>query len=661
MLAGKTLQRGKYTLEQEIGRGGFGITYRASHHYLGQPVVIKTLNESLRQAPNFAKFQRSFQDEARRLATCVHPNIVRVSDFFIEDGLPYMVMDYIPGQNLAKVVFPKNPLPEAIAIHYIRQIGAALQVVHQNNLLHRDVKPQNIILRQGTQEVVLIDFGIAREYSPDSTQTHTNMVSEGYAPIEQYLPHARRTPATDVYALAATLYALLTAKVPTAASLRDRFGMQPPRKIKPQLSEAVDWAVMHGMELEANCRPSTVAEWLELLPDNQPVIRTSTTNPLKLRPTNTGVTPALISQHEPVALAEATDESQFDVDEPPAKQSFIRGLLIGTGVAAILGIATVAFSAAFPHKPEQQQPKNSPAVVPPQASPSGDIKYDKTISLPHGENQIVTPLGQTSNPNSERQQSNSTSKGDGNPKTTITPQTKNITSQPVPSRRKQGGLSVNSNKGNVSSPTPTRRSIATPVQTSNPNSGQRSNNYEAKKSRNSSQTKSQQTPVQTPPPKTSTPNTPSPSPVESPTPNTPSPSPVESPTPNTSSPSPVESPTPNTPSPSPVESPTSNNSQPSPTVESPTLNNYQTPPASESPAPSNSQTPGESPAPRNSQTLPTTDPPVPADKSISSGDTQYQLPSDYQSSQPVQSSPTNTAPPVAQQPQSSPDPGVTQP
>ena len=168
--AGRTLQSGKYTLEQELGRGGFGVTFKATHRYLGQTVVIKTLNEALQQHPDFDKFQRQFQDEARRLASCVHPNIVRVSDFFIEDRLPYMVMDYIPGPTLDTVVF-QGPLPEATAIHYIRQIGAALQLVHQNGLLHRDVKPQNIILRQGTEEVVLIDFGIAREYTLGAPQT----------------------------------------------------------------------------------------------------------------------------------------------------------------------------------------------------------------------------------------------------------------------------------------------------------------------------------------------------------------------------------------------------------------------------------------------------------------------------------------------------------
>ena len=82
MLVGTTLQGGKYTLNQEIGKGGFGITYKATHEYLNQEVVIKTINQKLQKHPDFAKFQRQFQDEARRLATCSHPNIVRVSDFF---------------------------------------------------------------------------------------------------------------------------------------------------------------------------------------------------------------------------------------------------------------------------------------------------------------------------------------------------------------------------------------------------------------------------------------------------------------------------------------------------------------------------------------------------------------------------------------------------
>ncbi|HBL14871.1 MAG TPA: serine/threonine protein kinase, partial [Cyanobacteria bacterium UBA11162] len=214
-LVGKTLQGGKYTLERELGRGGFGVTFKATHHYLSQVVVIKTLNESMHLDPDFSRFHRLFQDEARRLALCIHPNIVRVSDFFVEAGWPYMVMDYVEGQTLQTLALQGQPLSEAIAIHYIRQIGEALKVVHQKGLLHRDVKPANIIRRQGTHDVVLIDFGIAREFSPNSTETHTNMLSEGYAPLEQYLTKEKRTPASDVYGLAATLYTLLTAQIPT--------------------------------------------------------------------------------------------------------------------------------------------------------------------------------------------------------------------------------------------------------------------------------------------------------------------------------------------------------------------------------------------------------------------------------------------------------------
>lgn len=275
-LIGKTLQDGKYTLEQELGRGGSGVTFRATHRYLGQAVVIKTLNEPLRQHPNFSEFERKFRDEARRLALCIHPNIVRVSDFFTEDALPFMVMEYIPGQTLEAIVFPNQPLSESTAIHYIRQVGAALRVVHRNGLLHRDVKPENIILRQDTQEVVLIDFGIAREFKPGLTQTHTSLISAGYAPIEQYIPQAKRSPATDIYGLAATLYALLTAQAPVASILRtwdgsaqeNRQPMPAPRELQPQISSATNQAVMQGMAMEAHHRPATVDEWLSLLPSS---------------------------------------------------------------------------------------------------------------------------------------------------------------------------------------------------------------------------------------------------------------------------------------------------------------------------------------------------------------------------------------------------------
>jgi serine/threonine protein kinase len=359
MLAGTTLQGGKYTLNQEIGRGGFGITFKAMHHYLGQEVVIKTINERLRQNPDFAKFERQFQDEARRLATCVHPNIVRVSDFFVEAGLPYMVMEYIPGDTLGDAfVLPGIPLPEATAIHYVRQIAAALQVVHNNGLLHRDVKPDNIILRQGTQEVVLIDFGIAREFNGGVRQTHTGMVSEGYSPIEQYLTQAPRTPATDVYGLAATLYALLAAQVPIPALLRDREQMPTPRELQPHLSAAVNQAVMRGMAVESRFRPATVSEWLKLLPGDG-----ANTVPQSV-PTHTVATINLSLQEQEDFFTRTTKKHKKHIDASSvvnnakllAQKLAASKVFIGTSVAVVAATAGFGITSMLP-KSQPQSPE----------------------------------------------------------------------------------------------------------------------------------------------------------------------------------------------------------------------------------------------------------------------------------------------------------------
>ena len=264
-LIGKPLQGGKYKLETVIGRGGFGLTFRAQQRYLDQVVVIKTLNEDYWQAPNVGDLQQQFQDEARRLALCKHPNVVRVSDFFVEDGLPYMVMDYIPGRSLYDIVIPGNPLPVKAAISYVTQIGNALQAVHAKGLLHRDVKPQNIMVHELTGDAILIDFGIARELTQNPAQTHTSIVSEGYAPIEQYLPKAHRSAATDIYGLAATLYTLLTAEIPTAAVLRDRDPLTPIQQLRPDVKPAVAEAIAQGMNIELRDRPQSVGRWLGML------------------------------------------------------------------------------------------------------------------------------------------------------------------------------------------------------------------------------------------------------------------------------------------------------------------------------------------------------------------------------------------------------------
>jgi serine/threonine-protein kinase len=360
---GKTLQNGKYTLDQELGRGGFGITYKATHHWLDQVVVIKTVNDALRLDANFADFQRQFQAEAKRLALCAHPGIVRVSDFFIEDKLPYVVMDYIPGYTLAQLVFPDRPLPEAVAIDYIRQVGQALTVVHQLGLLHRDVKPQNLILREGTGQVVLIDFGTAREFSPGAVQTHTSMISEGYAPIEQYLPQAPRTAAIDVYGLAATLYALVSAEVPVASVLRDRQPLPAPCQLRPELSPAIHQAILRGMAMEVQQRPATVEAWLALLPQMQPIA---------WQPEPAAIAQAPLSQIATLpALGQRQRSKRRDpepgITQPPTET--VSHPWRPWIFAGVLGIVAIAGAGAFLTRPAQPPVAPTSVTPTPAASP----------------------------------------------------------------------------------------------------------------------------------------------------------------------------------------------------------------------------------------------------------------------------------------------------
>ena len=448
MLAGTILQNGKYTILQEIGRGGFGVTFKAMHHYLGQEVVMKTINERLRQHPDFPKFQRQFQDEAKRLAACVHPHIVRVSDFFEEDSLPYMVMEYIRGDTLgAAFVLPGIPLPEATAIHYIRQIGAALQVVHNNGLLHRDIKPDNIILRQGTQEVVLIDFGIAREFNNGAKQTHTGLVSEGYAPIEQYLTQASRTAATDVYGLAATLYALLTAQIPIPALLRDREKMPSPRELQPHLSGAVNQAVSRGMAVEPQFRPTTVAEWLQLLPGNGLNVTSSTL------PTQAVQTINLSDLKSKNFLKKATPHP---IATPSKVANIGKKAGVSKGIVSI-SIALIATTAGFSMTRILSKPNL-------QSSPKPVIEQSTSESIP------PKPVVEIS-PSSPNQKIQNSSFNESVPIPSVRRKRKNLRVSPEPTPTNNSSDEEKAPENNNSQPTPTPNTTinkSTPVVTSSP-------------------------------------------------------------------------------------------------------------------------------------------------------------------------------------------------
>jgi serine/threonine protein kinase len=287
---GQALFGGRYIVEGKLGEGGIGITFLVRNQS-NQLRVIKTLKEEILNnrswKPHRDKLRQDFRDEAVRLAVCRHPHIVQIENIFDEDNLPCMVMEYIEGEDLGQRLRRSGIVSEAEALLYIKQIGEALTVIHRKGLLHRDIKPRNIMIRKGKLEAVLIDFGIAREFIPDVVQRHTVYRTPGFAPPEQYQLEAPRGEYIDVYGLSATLYTLITGEIPTSADDRIRnIPLQAPLKFNPRISDRVNVAILQGMEMRSQFRPQSVQEWLELLINNigqispTPASTESTTIPL---------------------------------------------------------------------------------------------------------------------------------------------------------------------------------------------------------------------------------------------------------------------------------------------------------------------------------------------------------------------------------------------
>lgn len=235
---GTTLYNGDYRIISVIGRGGFGITYLAENVSLGKRVAIKEFfpsgmyerdeisgYASLGSSDNRLmsdKLKAKFLKEARRIASLDHESIVRVTAAFEENGTAYYVMDLIDGSDLHTIIKESGPLPVPRAVYYITQVGKALEYLHSLRINHLDVKPANILINPKTDKVVLIDFGLSKQYDSGGHQTSTTPVgiSEGYAPIEQYKTGGVQefSAQTDVYSLAATLYYLLTGQRPPSAN-----------------------------------------------------------------------------------------------------------------------------------------------------------------------------------------------------------------------------------------------------------------------------------------------------------------------------------------------------------------------------------------------------------------------------------------------------------
>ncbi|HEY4002800.1 MAG TPA: serine/threonine-protein kinase [Candidatus Xenobia bacterium] len=265
---GTWLSHRAFRIDRVLGRGGFAFTYLATDVLLAREVAIKEFfppecwRDDGRVAPGaleddvFAAAREQFQDEARRLVRFRHAGIVTVHSLFEENNTAYMVMEYLEGRSLADGL--PYPIPQALRI--IEEVGKAVAAVHQAGLLHRDIKPDNII--ETADRIVLIDFGTAREYLAEKTRRLTTILTPQYAPIEQYSPQGQRGPATDIYALAATFYHLVAGQPPPTATERVQgLPLCPPPVLPGEL-----WpAIARGLAVEPEARWQRVEDFLAAL------------------------------------------------------------------------------------------------------------------------------------------------------------------------------------------------------------------------------------------------------------------------------------------------------------------------------------------------------------------------------------------------------------
>ncbi len=212
-------QSSKYRIERELGRGGMGVIYLAEHVMMGKRVALKVINRALLAHPDA---QVRFQTEVRAAARLDHPNIVRALDADRLGELHLLVMEYVDGLSLAEVLQRKGPFPLVHACHYIRQAALGLQHACEQGMVHRDIKPHNLMLtRDG--KVKILDFGLARlargkASKPGVTQVGDFMGTPDYVSPEQAMDASRADIRADLYSLGCTFYCLLAGRPPFRAS-----------------------------------------------------------------------------------------------------------------------------------------------------------------------------------------------------------------------------------------------------------------------------------------------------------------------------------------------------------------------------------------------------------------------------------------------------------
>ena len=265
--------RGRYEIRQQIGQGGTGSVYLAEDRRLeGRLCAVKEVeHDRALPAKIFEEAREQFMREATVLARLDHPNLPKVSDFFSRENRDYLVMDYVPGEDLRTLMLDarrqKTFLREDVVLGWANQIANALTYLHRQSppIIHRDIKPSNLKLTPSGL-VKLVDFGLVRVLVPDE-MTITVIQGQGtilYTPLEQYGSDGSHTDVrSDVYSLGATLYHLLTNTPP--ADARQRFlapeSLLPPKEINSAINRRTQRGLKWAMSLHPDERPDSAEDF----------------------------------------------------------------------------------------------------------------------------------------------------------------------------------------------------------------------------------------------------------------------------------------------------------------------------------------------------------------------------------------------------------------